>query len=482
MFPKNTTSMSSMMNLKTELLPHQIPAVEKMIHTTIGGLFMDMGTGKSRTTIELVYRRTDKIDKAIWFCPVSLKETVRQEILKHTDCTESDIYVFSNKTRDNKLPKTLWYVIGIESMSSSTRMVLAANRLITSKTMVILDESSYIKGHDSKRTLRITALCRNARYRLILTGTPLSQGVVDLYAQMRFLSPKILGYNSFYSFAANHLEYSEKFPGRIVRSHNTKYLAAKTKPYVYQITKEECLDLPKKLYETRYFHMTDDQAHEYHLAKEEFLAEMNREDWNSTTIFRLFTALQSIVCGFWRRRVKGKFHLIEFRHHRIETFMEAVADIPESKKIIVWAKYQYDIQHIVESLADKYGGDSVTQFHGGIKEKNRPGQVDLFRSKARFFIATPSCGGHGLTLNESHFVIFYNNGFKYSERLQAEDRDHRIGQDHDVTYIDIYCSGSIDDRINRALSDKEDAATSFRQEVEKSQGDKGKLRELIKGL
>ncbi|MFZ3132737.1 MAG: DEAD/DEAH box helicase [Desulfosporosinus sp.] len=470
------------MNLKTELMPHQFPAVEKSIRSTIFALFMSMGTGKTRTTFELVYRRLSKIDKVVYFCPVSLKETVRREILKHTDCEDSDIYVFGDKTSERNIPRALWYIIGIESMSSSTRMVLATNKLIAAKTFVILDESSYIKGHDSKRTTRITAMSARSRYRLILTGTPLSQGVVDLYAQMRFLSPKILGYNSFYSFAANHLEYSEKFPGRIVRSHNTKYLAAKTKPYVYQITKEECLDLPKKLYETRYFHMTDEQAHEYHLAKEQFLEELERDDFNSTSIFRMFTALQEIVCGFWNYRTRKGFKLFEFRHHRIETFMDVVADIPNDKKIIVWAKFQYDIQGIVRELTDKYGADSVAQFHGEIKERDRPRQVALFREQARFFVSTPSCGGHGLTLNESHFVIFYNNGFKYSERLQAEDRDHRIGQEHDVTYIDIHCSCSIDDRISKALATKEDAATSFREEVEKTQGDKNRLRELIKNL
>jgi len=463
-------------------MPHQVPAVEKMIHTTIGGLFMDMGTGKSRTAIELVYRRTEKIDKVIWFCPVALKETVRQEIVKHTDCTDADIHVFGPRTTAKTLPKVLWYVIGIESMSSSIRTVQATNKLITTKTMVILDESSYIKGHRSMRTMRITEICKRARYRLILTGTPLSQGVVDLYAQMKFLSPKILGYNSFYSFAANHLEYSEKFPGKIVRSHNTKYLAAKVRPYVYQITKEECLNLPDKLYETRYCYMTDEQAYYYGMAKDEILAELEKEDFDSTVIFRLFTALQEISCGFWNRRVRGKFQLLEFRHHRLETFVDVVADVPEDKKIIVWAKFQYDIRHIVEALAKEYGEDSVSLFHGGIPEKRRPEQVELFRGPARFFVSTPSCGGHGLTLNDSHYTIFYNNGFKYSERLQAEDRNHRIGQEHRPTYIDIHCSCGIDDRIATALANKGDAAQSFREEVERNIADKKRLKELIKGL
>ena len=206
------------MILRTSLMPHQVAAVAKVLPSRIGALFCDMGTGKSRTSIELVSRRLERIDRVIWFCPVSLKETVRQEIIKHTDCT--DIHVFNGRTSEHNLPRALWYVVGIESMSSSNRVVLAVDKLVTTRTMIILDESSYIKGHNSMRTQRLTYICQRARYRLILTGTPLSQGVVDLFAQMRFLSPKILGYNSFYSFAANHLEYSEKYPGKIVRSHN----------------------------------------------------------------------------------------------------------------------------------------------------------------------------------------------------------------------------------------------------------------------
>lgn len=443
---------------------------------------MQMGLGKSRTAIELAFRRWSKIDHVVWFCPVSLKETVRQEILKHTDCT--NIYVFNDKTNAKRLPLASWYIIGIESMSSSTRMVLAANKLITTETMVILDESSYIKGHYTKRTLRITKMSERARYRLILTGTPLSQGVVDLFAQMRFLSPKILGYDSFYSFAANHLEYSEKFPGMIVRAHNTEYLAAKIAPYVYQVTKEECLNLPSKLYTTRYFYMTDEQAERYQQAKEEILAELlEQEEFDTTVIFRLFSVLQQIASGFWHRRVKRKgFQMLEFEHERIDMLLSTIREIPETEKIIIWAKFRYDIDHIEKALRKEFGENSVALFHGGLSEKERNKQVSLFRSPARFFLATQSAGGHGLTLNEAHYVIFYNNGFKYSEREQAEDRCHRIGQTHKVTYIDIQCLCSIDERIAKALSNKGDMVQEFRAEVEKIKDKKDALRELIQKL
>ncbi len=214
--------------LTTELLPHQVDAVTKLRGSALNALFMEQGTGKSRTVIELANIRSEKIDNVVWFAPVSLKATVHGEILKHTDCTESEVYVFNDKTDEDTIPlDRMWYVVGIESMSSSARMIFAVQKIITENSMVILDESTYVKGHRSKRSERITLFAKKTQYRMILTGTPITQGVQDLFAQFRFLSPKILGYASFYSFAANHLEYSDKYPGLIVRAHNVEDLAEK---------------------------------------------------------------------------------------------------------------------------------------------------------------------------------------------------------------------------------------------------------------
>jgi len=478
---------------KTKLMPHQVDAVNKLLPTRIGGCFAEMGTGKTRIIIELVKLRQHKIDKVVYFCPVSLKETVRQQLFIHTDLTAADIYVFDDKTTEQNVPETSWYIIGIESMSSSSRVVLTANKLITENTFVILDESSYIKGHRSLRTERITEISKRARYRSILTGTPLSQGVVDLFSQMRFLSPKILGYNSFYSFAANHLEYSEKFPGMIVRAHNTEYLAAKIKPYVYQITKEECLTLPKKLYETRYFWMTEEQDRWYSYIKNQILDEWEMAedpDFSSIMIFRLFSSLQQVVSGFWNERLdkiqrrkkredkRYKFH--EFDNPRLEVLDDIIRDIPKDDKIIIFCKFQYDLDSIQKMLTEQFGIDSVAIFCGKLSEKERNEQIAKFKSESRFFIINQASGGHGLTLNEAHYVIFYNNGFKYSERLQAEDRCHRIGQEYPVTYIDIECRCGIDERISKALSKKGNAVAEFRHEVEKVKKDR--IKELIKAL
>lgn len=463
-------------------MKHQAEAVNKLLPSRVGALFMEMGTGKTRTAIELALRRQEKIDRIVWFAPVSVKETIRREILKHTNCSNSDIEVFDNKTNDKNISKNAkWYIVGIESMSSSSRVVLAVNKIITTKTMIVLDESSYIKGHSAKRTQRITLLSQKARYRLILTGTPLSQGVVDLYAQFKFLSPKILGYDSFYSFAANHLEYSDKFPGMIVRAHNTEWLAAKIKPYVYQVTKEECMDLPRKIYKTRYFEMRVHQANAYNWTKDKFLSEIDFDNFDSTTIFRLFTALQQIVSGFQRIRTRKGWVLEEYLHDRINCLLDITHSIPENEKVIIWAKYMYDIENITKALKNEFGEDCVALFHGAIPEKRRIKELVKFQNgPARFFLATQSCGGHGITLNEANHVIFYNNGFKYSERMQAEDRCHRKGQNKSVIYWDIECRNSIDERIAGALASKESVVDSFKREVEKVKREE--LKELIQAL
>jgi SNF2 family DNA or RNA helicase len=449
----------------TTLLPHQSEAVQKLSRLRVGALFMDMGTGKSRTAIELVARRGSKISRVIWLCPVSLKETIRQQIETH--CQDTSVSVFDEHTRQGHIPDAFWYIVGLESLSASRRVVLAVNSLVDSHTMLIVDESSYIKGAYTSRTKWATRLGQRARYRLILTGTPVTQGVQDLYAQMRFLSPDILGYASYYSFARNHLEYSERFKGMIVRAHNTDYIAAKIAPFVYQVRKDECLTLPPKLYETRSAVMTDAQRELYQQATETILA--SAETWQEETgvlIYRLFGALQQVTCGFWREySLSGLPVLHTVPHNRLSVLTGTLQDIPRDDKVIIWTKYRRCVAEIAAMLRDEFGSDAAL-FYGDLSEKERAASLLQFRGQSRVLVATESCGGHGLTLTEASCAVFYTNGFKYSDRIQAEDRNHRIGQTVPVTYVDIVCPGSIDERIADALARKKSLADEFRKSVQ----------------
>jgi SNF2 family DNA or RNA helicase len=229
--------------------------------------------------------------------------------------------------------------------------------------------------------------------------------------------------------------------------------------------------------------MTPSQRDLYDQVKAEMLELIDSDDFDSIVIFRMFSALQQVVSGFYHgRRDNGTDYFIEVNHNRIGVLLQVLDEIPAPEKVVIWAKYRYDIDQIGATLESMYGRGRVAYFHGGLSEKRRNKQVRRFRSSARFFLATPSCGGHGLTLNESAFTIVYNNGFKYAERLQAEDRNHRLGQERPVTYVSLECVHSIDERIGQALARKGDAVEDFKHEVDLVKGKKNKLKKLIEDL
>jgi SNF2 family DNA or RNA helicase len=443
---------------------------------------MEMGTGKTLCLLHFAVLRQHKIDRVFYFCPVSLKQTVAFEIEKHLE--GATVYVFDDSTTQGKIPDAWIYVIGVESIGQSDRVTLAAHSLITEDSFVILDESDTCKNHKAVRTQRLTLMAAKARYRMIATGTAVGEGVVDLYAQLYFLSPDILGYKSFYSFAANHLEYSEDRPGLIVASHNTEYIAKRIEPYVYQCTKDECLDLPDKQYLSRYCSMTSAQSYWYRQAKEEILMSCPDDEINSYTIFRLFTALREIVSGFWHRlpdpnpnhwwSEQFESELIEIDCDRLYLLQATIREIPPSEKVILWANFQYCINQIVPALTEEYGEGAIATYHGQTEDKEA--ELTRWRRDARILVASPKCGGRGLTLNESAYTVFYNNDFPYRVRAQCEDRCHRIGQSRRPTYIDLICMDSLDQRIFNALSKKENLVAQFKRELDKLKGSKAKTK------
>jgi SNF2 family DNA or RNA helicase len=447
------------MILKTTLLPHEQTAFDKLKGTCVAGLFMDMGTGKTRTAIELIAARESVIDKVVYFCPVSLKMTIWRELEKHID----------------KPSKTFWNIIGIESMSRSVKTISKVRSLITENTFVVCDESSFIKNFQAERTRHIIDVSKKARYRLILTGTPIQKHYPDLFAQLYFLSPKILGYNSYYSFKANHLEYSEKYPGMLLRAHNTKYLAVKMEPYIYQITQDECLKLPDKIYLQRYFLMSYKQRQLYNDTKEKILDIEQYDIIPDYIIYQLFTALQTIVSGFLHFGDKE----IITDNERIDLLETTIDEISDEEQIVIWCKYRYDIDQITKKL----GRENCSVFSGDLNEKKRNEELNRFaKGETRFFVSIASCGGFGLNeLVCSAYVIYYNTDFNYAIRKQSEDRNMRIGQKRKVTYIDLICNRSIDERIQANLDGKGDIIRDFRARMKGAKTKEG-MKKLLKPL
>lgn len=457
------------MKIYTELYEHQKRAVEKLKKIKIGALYMEMGTGKTRAALELIKIRLEKgkINHVLWLCPCSVKENLNRDLIKHLGSECRDFIT----------------ICGIETLSSSIKTNLELLELAENKNLfLIVDESNLVKNYRAKRTNNIIRLAEKCTYKLILNGTPISRNEQDLYSQWYLLDWRVLGYKSFWSFSANHLEYDEFIPGKIRRTLNTDYLVEKISPYCYQIKKSECLDLPEKTYEIIYYDLTIEQDEHYTEVSDSLMFKLN--ELKPNTIYRLFTGLQGVISGYIvdtedEHLKRERMFKNPANNPRIKKLLEIISSI-EEQKIIIFAKYTDEILEIVETLNDKYGEGAAVPFYGDIAQKKRQQNIEKFRQEAKYFVANKQCGAYGLNLQFCNYIIYYNNDWDYATRIQSEDRVHRIGQKNNVHIIDICASYTLDERIIDCLNRKENLVDRFKSELEKTK-DKTELIKWIKG-
>ncbi len=455
-----------LLTFTTKPMEHQQKAIDKLSKTKVGALYMDMGTGKTRTALDIAVKKIKdgRADCILWLCPVSVKQAITEEIQKHIP---SASYEILQPAHINNQDANI-YIAGIESLSSSVRLNKTLLRLTeTKRCFTVCDESSLIKNHQANRTLAVWRIGERSSYRFILSGTPLSNNEQDLYSQWYFLDKRILGYNSYYSFAANHLEFDPSIHGRIIRAHDTKHLVSKISPFVYQVRKEDCLDLPPKTYSTRYCDMEDKQEVLYNTTKERMLDSLeyklkNYAIFDSHAILSLLTALQKVSSGLNR---KGQPLFVNPSDNpKIKLLLETIDELPNDAKAIIWCKYTKEIEWVYEVLTKR--GHKVSLLHGGINLKQRNHEIDKFKQDARFLVANKRCGAFGLNLQHCHYAIYLSNDFSWETRAQSEERIYRAGQVNNVHIIDLIMCSSVESMIMRALWSKENLVDHFRKEID----------------
>jgi Mesyanzhinovviridae DNA helicase len=366
-------------------------------------------------------------------------------------------------------------VINIEALSRVDSAIDACIRFLSApgrRSMLVVDESTTIRNGDTKRTKTILDLGRLANMRRILTGLVTPRSPMDLFSQFEFLDIRILGYSSIYAFRHRYCVMNKIWaPGTkpdkdgnikprqvdvIVAFKNEKELNEKIAPYSYRVLKEDCLDLPPKIYQRREVELTNEQSRVY----KELVAFANAELDNNahvtaTMVMTRLLRLHQIVCGHTVDEV-GVEH--DIKSNRISSMMELLEE--HSGKVIIWSNYRREVQKIVEALEEEYGTGSVAQFHGGNKS-TRSDQERSFLADpiCRFMVSTQSAGGRGNTWVNANLVIYFSNNHDLEMRMQSEDRCHRDGLKHSVTYVDLVAPNTIDEKILKALRKKLNMAT-----------------------
>ena len=429
-------------------------------------LLMEQGTGKTKIIIDnaaYLYGK-GKINCLVVIAPNGVhRNWLNNEIPAHMPhwCPVESIYYYSgmNKSHTKKFNELISkqeilkvFSFNVEAFVSKTAMRFLEIILLSHDCLLVVDESSRIKTPGTHRTKVITKLGKLAKYKRILTGTPVTKGAEDVYAQFKFLDPYILGYDSFYTFRARYCIMRE-YDNRkwIVGYRNVDELTNSIKGHSFRVLKKDCLDLPEKIYQRAYVELSKEQRQIYNSIKNEYVASLGDDEISVPETITRILRLQQVACGWFPSEDGVK--PINKTNLRLKALLDIISEI--DAKIIIWARFRADIMAIGEAL-----GDSAVAYYGDISNDDRVIAVDRFQqdSKIRYFIGQPQSGGMGLTLTAAEYAIYYSNSFDLETRLQSEDRCHRIGTKKNITYIDMEASKTVDGQIIKALRNKKSVA------------------------
>ena len=463
---------------KTKPYAHQLKALKLSWDKPYFAYFMEMGTGKSKVLIDNIAMLYDrgKINGVLIVAPKGVVKTwYEQEIpthmpdhVEHTDVLWPAMI---NKKQQKELDKLFVpgedlhiLVMNVEALSTKKGVEFAAKFLRCHRTMMAIDESTTIKNPDAKRTRHICSLGEYALYKRILTGSPVTKSPLDLYKQCEFLKKELLGHTSYYTFRTRYAKMkTANFGGRsvqiVIGYQHLSELSDKLKPFSHRVLKDDCLDLPEKTYIKRIVQLTPDQVKLYKQMKVLALAQMNGKMMSTATVLTQLMRLQQITCGHFTAD-DGSFQ--EVPSNRLPELMDVLEEI--EGKVVIWAHWQRDVNRIFQEISKKFGENSFVDYYGLTPMGDRQANINKFQdpnSSVKYFVGTTQTGGYGITLTAASTMIYYSNGYDLEKRQQSEARIDRIGQKYPMTYIDIMCEKTVDERIVKALKEKVNIATQI---------------------
>ena len=457
---------------KTPPYEHQAAILGQSWSQTNWAWLMEMGTGKSKVCIDNAAMLFEKeyIDTLIVIAPKGVyRNWANLEIPAHLpDRINANIVVWNPaNTKSNRQTLISFlepssslkvFLMNVEALSTSKGKKYLEALLQKSASLLAVDESTTIKSPKAKRTKTLIKLGPLAKYRRILTGFPVTQSPLDLWAQCRFMDKALLGDcgDNFFQFQYRYAVMKKSSVGthtfnRVVGYRDLEKLSELLKKFSSRITKDECLDLPDKVYIQRTVSLTPDQTRIYSELKEFALANLdNGEFMTAPNVMTQLLRMQQVLSGHTKTDYG---ELVEIKDNRLDELVSCLEEI--EGKAIIWSRFRYDIVRIKNALNKKYGNGKAVDYFGDTSDDERVEAVDRFQNgNALFFVGNPQTGGYGLTLTAAQNVIYFSNSFDLAVRMQSEDRAHRIGQRNTVTYVDLIAEGTIDEKIVKSLRAK----------------------------
>lgn len=421
--------------------PQQQAAFDKLYQFRYFALFMQVRAGKTKVAIDIVCNHFahGHIDRVLWLCPLSVIPTAQREWAAFAVCAPALRFV------------------GLESVSGCAPEKFAEiENWCTPQTAVVIDESQMIKNADAKRSRRLNRLLAQAAVKGILTGTPITQNVQDLYNQIKALDWRIYGYKSRYAFERMHLVMSEKIPGLVCDVINVDYLQERIKPFVFEwkFDYSTVKNLTREKLE-----MGTEQRYWYGRCKKAVLARLYGCTESHSDILMLFAALAGVMSGYVSARLASRVLGKETPALRLPSpkldALRAWVEGTDGLKI-VWCSRLSEIELIAKEFPQ------AAVISGAVPPAERHLRLEHFKHSADGLLAAMmQTARRGINLAECCHVAYYSAGFDYEAWEQSMGRTLLPEKTDVCHYTDWVFNESLDTRIRESHAKKSNIVRDF---------------------
>jgi SNF2 family DNA or RNA helicase len=475
------------LSFKTQPYAHQREAVARALTSNELGLFFEMGAGKTKCAIDIIrhqFNSNRRKLRTLILGPVAVLYNWKHEIKLHSNIPLEDVHV-ADGTGSKRVAAVQDFCFA-KGSSRDGIVIVNYEALARAKPMfetiktwepeiIICDESHMLKNHQAEQTKRVTALADKAKYRYILTGTPILNSPIDVFSQFRILDLGETFGTNFFVFRSTYFhDANERWAGR--PGHFPKYLPRPSKfPELsdliakksMRILKKDCLDLPPRIEQTVVVRMTKPQSKAYAQMKNEFMAWVENQRENKTEAAVATTAmtkalrLMQIASGFVTTEEGTVVDL--GANEKLELVEQYLTELTPEHKVILWCCFKHNYKQLAQ-VCTKLGVKHVF-ITGEQSAKEKQDSVNSFASDpdVRVVIANRRAGGTGINLTQASYSIVFSRNFSLAEELQSMDRNHRGGsQIHEkIVKIDLVTEDTVELKVLEAIQNKHDVSTQI---------------------
>lgn len=441
--------------LKTKMYDHQKVAYAIGMSLDACALFCEVGTGKTLASIAIAGNRLsqNQVNRLLIIAPVSVLHVWANELEKHADFSYN--ITISNISKVQTKPNEL----NIFCISYESAWRYADDIYKWNPDMIICDESQKIKSIDSNRSKFLHDLGKKIKYKMILSGTPVTQSTMDVFSQYKFLDTSIFG-DSYTKFKDNYCIMGGYEGNQVVGYKNLDKLSERAHSIAYRVKKSDVLDLPEFTDQTLYCELTESREI-YDQTVNEIKACYASENITQFQALSKLMKLSQITGGnIPQLNEEGDKVMISIGNEKISLLKEFVQELPAGKKFIIVAHFLPEIRNISHMLDELKITNHI--INGSVSQDVRGDVVNKFQNTNHpQVLILQSQIGVGLTLTAADLMIFYSNDYSYANYEQTRGRIHRAGQKNKCLYVNLICKNTIDEKVMSALKRKEDFAVKI---------------------